>query len=73
MKYPCGKLNQGRPSQKTSRLLNETGPGHEVKDAASCMMMMMMVMVMMNSNSLQWYYTDYLLEDTGIHFGLTEN
>ena len=37
------------------------------------MMMMVAIMVMINSNSLQWYYTESLQEDTDTQFGLTEN
>ena len=54
-----GKEAKDDPS-KDFLTANETGLGHKVKGASRYMMMM----IMMNSNSLQWYYTDYLLEDT---------
>jgi adenine-specific DNA methylase len=67
-----GKEAKDDPSEDFLTV-NETGPGHEVKETASYMMMMMMMMMMMNSISLRWYYTDYLLEDTDTHFGFTAN
>ena len=52
MKYQlCGKRSQKRPLKDFSSV-NETGPGHEVKDAVRYTTMMIMMMVMMNAYSL---------------------